>query len=52
MCVPHGVRGLLLSRQPTTFIEYLDYPDVTRESFTRGRWYSPGDMAIMHPSGK
>ena len=52
MCVPYGVRGLLQCRLPIMFIEYLDDPDVTKDSFTRGRCYAPGDMAIMHPSGK
>lgn len=48
--VPQGAVGEIYTKQPSTFKEYWNAPDKTREAFREG-YFSAGDMAYKDEDG-
>ncbi|WP_378147297.1 AMP-binding protein [Cnuibacter sp. UC19_7] len=49
--LPRGTEGNYELRSPTTFLGYLDRPDLTADVFTPDGWYRTGDLAILDEAG-
>ncbi|MFB2581411.1 AMP-binding protein [Herbiconiux sp. P15] len=49
--LPPGQEGDYELKSPTTFLGYLDRPDLTAEVFTADGWYRTGDRAILDADG-
>ncbi|MFB2584502.1 AMP-binding protein [Herbiconiux liukaitaii] len=49
--LPRGQEGDYELKSPTTFLGYLDRPDLTAEVFTADGWYRTGDRAILDADG-
>jgi acyl-coenzyme A synthetase/AMP-(fatty) acid ligase len=49
--LPSGAEGHFELHSPTTFLGYLDRPDLTAEAFTADGWYRTGDLAVLDADG-
>jgi len=49
--LPTGSEGHYELDSPTTFLGYLDRPDLTTEAFTADGWYRTGDLATVDDAG-
>ncbi|WP_290802524.1 AMP-binding protein [Herbiconiux sp.] len=49
--LPRGREGHYELNSPTTFLGYLDRPDLTAEAFTADGWYRTGDLAVVDEAG-
>lgn len=49
--LPAGREGNFEVQSPTSFVGYLDRPDLTAEAWTTDGWYRTGDLAVIDSDG-